>query len=229
VTLGTGVVWLSPGVPRSVAPKGIPEPTTDDDPDIALPAPDIVAAPDAPVFEVLEPQLFDWADPPPSNVAFELILGHGMISGLTPGVLISVEPSGMPPRPDELELSEELAVDGALSGEVGPMPGVGLVCACAATTPIQPIAAMKNGYRIELPQFVVEVSLTRCCKARKSSALAGIEYRRSLGQNPAAASWFRRAKRGFVTLQAADRRRSRFHPDSRAFSAATRNAFEDRP
>ena len=98
------------------------------------PAPDIdVAA----VFDELEPQLFDWADPPPSKAAFELVPGHGMISGLTPDVLISVEPSGMPPRPDELESSGEFAVDGAPSGEVGPMPGVGLVCACAATIPIQ--------------------------------------------------------------------------------------------
>lgn len=157
LTLGTAVVWLSPGVPKSVAPKGMLEPTTDGDPEIVLPAPDIAAAPDAPVAG-LELQLFDWADPPPSNAALELALGHGMISGLTPGVLISVEPSGMPPRPDELELSGELAVDGAPNGEVGPMPGVGLVCACAATIPIQTIAAMKEGYRIELPQFVVGLS-----------------------------------------------------------------------
>jgi hypothetical protein len=160
--LGTAVVWLSPGVPRSVAPSGMLEPATDPVDPETIPPPDIdVAA----VFDELEPQLFDWADPPPSKAAFELVPGHGMINGLTPDVLISVEPSGMPPRPDELESSGEFAVDGAPSGEVGPMPGVGLVCACAATIPIQQQIAMKNGYRIELPQFVVDVFLLVPCKA----------------------------------------------------------------
>ena len=157
LTLGTTAAWLSPGVPKPVAPRGIVEPTTDPgDPETAPPAPDV--EPDALAFDEPDPQLFDSDDPPPSNAALELALGHGMISGLTPGVLISVEPSGMPPRPDELELSGELAVDGAPNGEVGPMLGVGLVCACAATIPIQTIAAMKEGYRIELPQFVVGLS-----------------------------------------------------------------------
>ena len=42
---------------------------------------------------------------------------------------------------------------GAPSGEVGPIPGVVVVCACAATIPIQqPMAASrKSGYRIERP------------------------------------------------------------------------------
>jgi hypothetical protein len=106
----------------------MPEPTTDsDDPGMAPPTPDIDAAPDAPVVEAPEPQLFDRLDPPPSNAPFELAFGHGMISGLTPGVLISVEPSGMP-RPEEVELDEELSADGTLTGDVGPMPGV-VVCA----------------------------------------------------------------------------------------------------
>jgi len=130
VTLGTGVVWLSPGVPRSVAPSAMPEPTTDpDDPGVVPPAPDVDVALEAPVVEAPEPQLFDWFDPPPSKAAFELALGQGMISGLTPGVLISVEPSGMPPRPEEAELDEELSADGTFSGDVGPMPGVVVVCA----------------------------------------------------------------------------------------------------
>lgn len=167
VTLGTAVVWLSPGVPRSVAPSGMLEPATDPvDPETVPPAPDIDVAP---VLDELEPQLLDSAEPPPSNVAFELVLGHGMMRGLTPGVLISVEPSGMPPRLDELELSEELSVDGALNGEVGPMPGVELVCACAATIPIKPMAAMKNGYRIELPRFVIDVFLLVPCKADRQT------------------------------------------------------------
>ena len=136
------------------APSGMPEPTTDpDDPGMAPPTPAIDPAPEVAVFGVPEPQLFDRFDPPPSKAALELAFGHGMISGLTPGVLISVEPSGMPPRPDELELNEESPEDGAPSGEVGPMPGVVVVCACAATIPIQqPMAASrKSGYRIERP------------------------------------------------------------------------------
>jgi hypothetical protein len=154
VTLGTAVVWLSPGVPRSVAPSPIPEPTTDpDDPVIMPPAPDIDPAPEALVFEAPEPQLFDRFDPPPSNAAFELAVGHGMISGLTPGVLISVEPRGMPPRPEEAELDEELSADGTFSGDVAPMPGV-VVCACAAATPIQQLkATRKSGCRIERPSL----------------------------------------------------------------------------
>jgi hypothetical protein len=111
-------------------------------PETVPPAPDIEAAPEPLLLEAVEPQLFDSVDPPPSNAEFELALGHGMISGLTPGVLISVEPSGMPPRLDEFEPSEELFADGAPSGEVGPMPGVVVVCACAATIPIhQAVAA----------------------------------------------------------------------------------------
>jgi hypothetical protein len=108
----------------------MPEPTTDpDDPGIAPPAPDIDAALEPPLFEIPEPQLFERFDPPPSKAAFELAFGHGMISGLTPGVLISVEPSGMPPRPEAFELDEELSADGAFSGDVAPMPGVVAVCA----------------------------------------------------------------------------------------------------
>jgi hypothetical protein len=162
VTLGTAVVWLSPGVPRSVTPSGMREPTTDPD-GMAPPAPDIDAAPEAPVFEAPEPQLFDRFDPPPSKAALELEFGHGMISGLTPGVLISVEPSGTLPRP-EIELDEELSADGTFGGDVAPMPGV-VVCAGAAATPIQQLkAASKSGYRIERPLGLADVSLTRSGK-----------------------------------------------------------------
>jgi hypothetical protein len=178
VTAGTAVVWLSPGVPRSVAPSAMPEPTTDpDDPGMVPPAPNIEPAPEA--FDVPEPQLFDRFDPPPSKAEFELELGQGMISGLTPGVLISVEPSGMPPRPDEVELDEELSADGTPSGDVGPMPGVVVVCAWAAAIPIQqtqqPRAASKSGYRIECPLAFIGVCFDplRQRRNRQRSRLAG--------------------------------------------------------
>jgi hypothetical protein len=143
----------------------MPEPTTDpDDPGMAPPTPAIDPAPEVAVFGVPEPQLFDRFDPPPSKAALELAFGHGMISGLTPGVLISVEPSGMPPRPKEVELDEELSADGTLSGEVAPMPGV-VVCARVAAIPIQqtqqPRAASKSGYRIEHPLALADVFLAR--------------------------------------------------------------------
>jgi hypothetical protein len=141
----------------------MPEPTTDpDDPGVVPLPPDVVVAPEALVVEAPGPQLFDRFEPPPSKAAFELALGQGMISGLTPGVLISVEPSGMPPRPEEAELDEELSADGTFSGDVGPMPGVVVVCACAAAIPIQqtqqPRAASKSGYRIECPLALAGVS-----------------------------------------------------------------------
>jgi hypothetical protein len=142
-----------------------------------------IVPPEPLLFEDAEPQLFDRPDPPPSKAEFELVLGHGIISGLTPGVLISVEPSGMPPRPDELELSEELSEDCAPSGEVGPMPGVVVVCACAATIPIQqPMAAnSKSGCRIERPQSsVADVFLTRPAKLKAQRlSLCGRGCRRS--------------------------------------------------
>jgi hypothetical protein len=204
LTLGTAVVWLSPGVPRSVAPSGIPEPTTGPVPETVPPAPDIDAAPEVLLFEALEPQLFDSVDPPPSNAEFELVLGQGMISGLTPGVLISVAPSGMPPRPDEFELSEELSADGAPSGEVGPIPGVVVVCACAAANAIQqPMAASsKNGYRIERPQLIADVSLTRPGKVESARAqpLRESGCRRSFCKH-ACAELVPSRSTGFVPLQ----------------------------
>jgi hypothetical protein len=148
-------------MPRSVAPSGIPEPTTDPDgPAIVVPAPD--PAPEPPTFE--EAQLVDMPDPPPSKAALELALGHGMTSGLTPGVFISVAPSGMPPRPEEFD--EELFADGMPIGEVGPIPGVAFICACAATTPIhQPTVINKSKYRIERPQLVIGAMLSGSRKA----------------------------------------------------------------
>ena len=104
---------------------------------LQFPAPDVVVAPEALVVEGPEPQLFDRLEPPPSTEAFELAFGQGMISGLTPGVLISLEPSGMRPRPEEAELDEELSADGTFSGDVGPMPSVVVVCARTAAIPIQ--------------------------------------------------------------------------------------------
>jgi hypothetical protein len=141
-----------------------PEPVTGPfDPGIVPPAPDIAAALEPLLFEDAEPQLFDRPDPPPSKAEFELVLGHGIISGLTPGVLISVEPSGTLPRP-EIELDEELSADGTFGGDVAPMPGV-VVCAGAAATPIQQLkAASKSGYRIERPLGLADVSLTRSGK-----------------------------------------------------------------
>lgn len=148
VIVGTLGAWLSPGMPRSVAPSGMLEPTTDpDDPGLAL------ATPDEPVPILLlltddEAQLFDCVDPPPSKAAFELALGHGMTSGLTPGVLMPVAPSGMLP-PVKLEPDEELS-DDIPSGDVAPMPGLVVVCASAVTIPIDhtPAASTKSRYRI---------------------------------------------------------------------------------
>ena len=197
------VVWLSPGVPRSVAPSGMPEPTTSGpvtgpfDPETVPPAPEPL------LLKEVEPQLLDRPDPPPSKAEFELVLGHGIISGLTPGVLISVEPSGIPPRPDEL--NEELPEEGAPSGEVGPMPGVVVVCACAATIPIQqPMAASsKSGYRIERPQArVADVSLTRPGKVEDAKAQRLREWcRRSLSPEHGDAGLVPLRSPGFAALQ----------------------------
>jgi hypothetical protein len=84
-------------------------------------------------FAVSEPQAVDKVEPPPSNAEFEVVFGHGMTSGLIPGWLSSVAPSGMP-----------LELEGAVpSGEVAPMPGAGTPCAHAAATPINHIIAAK--------------------------------------------------------------------------------------
>ena len=224
--MGTAVVWLSPGMPRSVAPSGMPEPTTDPDgPDIVPPTPDIDAAPEPLLFEDEEPQLFDRPDPPPSKAEFELVLGHGIISGLTPGVLISVEPSGMPPRPGEL--SEELPEDGAPSGEVGPMPGVVVVCACAATihdpttdgsqqqkrishrTSLKP-----HRRRLSDPSRKVEGAKTQTVREWGAAVLISEHGRRQAGSV---------ALNGICGDAKANAwRRSRFRPDLRAFRHRSR-------
>jgi hypothetical protein len=85
---GTGMVWLSPGVPRSVAPRAIPELAVDwtIDPASAPLKPGVAeVVPDE--LELLVPaELHPEEDtPPPSNEAFELVLGHGILSGLIPG------------------------------------------------------------------------------------------------------------------------------------------------
>jgi hypothetical protein len=189
VTPGTGVVWLSPGVARSVEPKVMPEPTTPElvlgvvDPEPALPAPDICAAAEPALPEEAELQLLDRFDPPPSKAAFELVFGHGIASGLTPGVLISVAPSGIPPSPDAFAPSEELSEDGVPSGEVGPMPGVAVVWASAATIPQQATTtSSQNGYRIERPSVAADVSRGRPWRRHKASTSAEIGRRRPVSQ-----------------------------------------------
>jgi hypothetical protein len=154
-------------VPRSVAPSGTPALLADPD-DPSVPAvPDPVPAPV--LLADVDPQLLDCAEPPPSKAAFELALGQGVISGLTPGVLMPVAPSGMLPpvrfEPDELS-------DDMPSGEVAPMPGVVLVCACAATTPIDQImkASGKSGYRITTSLSSAKVSLQRFFGSRMLKA-----------------------------------------------------------
>ena len=60
--------WLSPGVPRSVAPSGIPEPLVDPvvNPDTDVVELDVVEVPDE-LFAVAEPQPEERLEPPPSN------------------------------------------------------------------------------------------------------------------------------------------------------------------
>jgi len=72
-----------------------------------------------------EPHAVDAVEPPPSNGVFELVLGHGVCSGLKPGVLSSVAPSGISPRPADVE--DDGPEDRVPSGEVEPMPAVGPV------------------------------------------------------------------------------------------------------
>jgi hypothetical protein len=83
--LGTGIVWLSPGVPRSVAPSGTPELAVDPTIDPAS-APLKLGDADAVAEELFVPAVLHPVEadiPPPSNEVFEL--GHGIVSGLIPG------------------------------------------------------------------------------------------------------------------------------------------------
>jgi hypothetical protein len=78
------MVWLSPGVPRSVAPSGMPELAVDWTIDPAsAPFRLGVAVPDELLVLALHPEEEDI--PPPSNETFELVFGQGIISGLIPG------------------------------------------------------------------------------------------------------------------------------------------------
>jgi hypothetical protein len=139
--VGTGTFWLSPGVPRSVAASGMPEPAADP---VVRPGVDpleLDAVELADGLAVFDPQAVDKVEPPPSNAEFDVVLGHGMTSGLIPGWLSSVAPSGM-----------MLVLEGAVpSGEVAPMPEVGVVCAAADVAPInQIITAKVHARRIEI-------------------------------------------------------------------------------
>jgi hypothetical protein len=104
-----------------------------DDP-VVNPKPDAVEldAVDVPdkLLVVLEPHAEEVVEPPPSNAALEVVFGHGIWSGLNPGGLSSVAPSGIPLKLEGEDGSESVVP----SGEVAPMPGVGIACALAAAT-----------------------------------------------------------------------------------------------
>jgi hypothetical protein len=122
-TPGTGIVWLSPGMPRSVAPSGMPEP--EPDPTMAAFVSAAVEVVPIALPVLAELHAVDVDMPPPSNDVLALVLGHGVVSGLMPVWLSSVAPNGMLP----------IAGAGSESvvpkGEVAPMPGCRLVCASA--------------------------------------------------------------------------------------------------
>jgi hypothetical protein len=147
--LGIKMFWLSPGVPRSVAPSGMPEPLFDPAirPDVNVLELDAVAEPPNELFAVAEPQPEERLEPPPSNWALETVFGHGMTSGLSPGGFSSVAPSGMVPEGED----ESESVP---SGDVMPMPGVWFACALAAATPANQTIADK----MHVPRIKVGLS-----------------------------------------------------------------------
>jgi hypothetical protein len=109
-----------------------------DDP-VVNPGPDAVELDAVDVPDVLEPHAEEAVAPPPSNAALEVVFGHGIWSGLNPGGLSSVAPSGI-----ALELEGEDGSESAVpSGEVAPMPGVGPACAPAAATLANHMIAVK--------------------------------------------------------------------------------------
>lgn len=115
---------------------GMPEPLVDP---IVGPRPDAVPeAIDVPDVAA-EPHADVAVEPPPSNAEFEVVVGHGIWSGLMPGVLSSVAPNGIP-LVLELEDGSESIVP---SGEVAPMPVGGLVCAPAIAAPASHMIAAK--------------------------------------------------------------------------------------
>jgi hypothetical protein len=153
----TGATWLIPALPISVAPKGTPaRPAVDDegrgDEGMLLSVHDSGALPEI---------------PPPSNGAFDdgaalepaqfpmPVPGEGMI-GLTPGVAISVAPSGMPGAP----------LGSIMNGDVARAPDDGgvedVVWAFAATgLPIAPVAS--HMHRTKAP--LCHLSRLRMCGA----------------------------------------------------------------
>jgi hypothetical protein len=112
----------------------MPEPLVDP---IVAPKPDVV--PEAIDIPAVAAEPHAAAEPPPSNAEFEAVVGHGICSGLMPGVLSSVAPSGIPLV---LELDDGSASI-VPSGEVAPMPGGGLVCAPAMVAPASHMIAAK--------------------------------------------------------------------------------------
>jgi hypothetical protein len=96
---------------------------------------------------VLDPHAEDALAPPPSNAALD-VLGHGIWSGLNPGGLSSVAPSGIPLELEGEDESESVEP----SGEVAPIPDVGLACALAAAT----LASHMIAAKVHLP--CIEVS-----------------------------------------------------------------------
>jgi|HubBroStandDraft_3_1064219.scaffolds.fasta_scaffold57397_2 hypothetical protein len=141
--------WLSPGVPRSVAPSGMPEPLFDPaiKPDVNVLELDAAAEPPNELFAVAEPQPEERLEPPPSNWALETVFGHGMTSGLSPGGFSSVAPSGMVPEGED----ESESVP---SGEVMPMPGIWFACALAAAT----LANQTIADKMHVPRIKVGLS-----------------------------------------------------------------------
>jgi hypothetical protein len=114
----------------------MPEPTAD--PSVEVAEPEAVEIPDE-LLIVAEPHPEEAMEPPPSKAELEDVFGHGIWSGLMPGVSTSVAPSGIPPEPEAEDGSDSIVP----SGEVAPMPGLGPACAPAAVTPASHMIAAK--------------------------------------------------------------------------------------
>jgi hypothetical protein len=124
-----------------------------DDPDVnpEIEAVELDAVDVAELLVVPEAHPEDAVEPPPSKAPLEVVFGHGIWSGLKPGGLSSVAPSGIPLEPEVEDESESVVP----SGDVAPMPGVGVVWAPAAATPaIQTITAKLHLACIELSRVV---------------------------------------------------------------------------
>ncbi|WP_228747885.1 hypothetical protein [Bradyrhizobium sp. BR 10289] len=130
---GTGTIGLSPAPPISVEPSGIPtRPTVDaggrDEAASVVPAQLLDEVPDSPPPSNNAP-----VDAALADAAQPIALGAGLI-GEMPGVVISVDPSGMPTG----------RVDCGLSGDVASMPAGGcipgiVVCAMVAVETSQSV------------------------------------------------------------------------------------------